>query len=84
MYDIPRVGRDLFAAFVITKQGPAILDSLDPSKALVTTDFLFTRAEMISYCMYLCLNIISIVIHNHVHRRGCTLSLTLTRLSQLS
>lgn len=36
MYDIPPVGGDLFAAFVITKQGPAFLDSLDPSKALVS------------------------------------------------
>lgn len=49
MYDIPPVGRDLFAAFVITKQGPALLDRLDPSKALVTTDLLIERVEWICH-----------------------------------
>ncbi|XP_046687709.1 xanthine dehydrogenase-like isoform X2 [Homalodisca vitripennis] len=34
VYDMPTVGNDLYAAFVITKQGPATLVSLDPSKAL--------------------------------------------------
>lgn len=43
MYDIPPVGGDLFAAFVITKQGPALLDSLDPSKALVSLDTVIFR-----------------------------------------
>ncbi|KAG8310132.1 hypothetical protein J6590_069744 [Homalodisca vitripennis] len=34
VYDIPTVGSELYGAFVITKQGPATLDGLDPSKAL--------------------------------------------------
>ncbi|KAG8312527.1 hypothetical protein J6590_020448 [Homalodisca vitripennis] len=35
VYDIPTIGCELYAAFVITKQGPATLEGLDPSKALM-------------------------------------------------
>ncbi|KAG8327493.1 hypothetical protein J6590_017924 [Homalodisca vitripennis] len=35
VYDIPTIGCELYAAFVITKHGPATLQGLDPSKALM-------------------------------------------------
>lgn len=36
IYDMPIVGGDLYGAFVIAKLGPAVLDNLDPSEALVS------------------------------------------------
>lgn len=35
IYDMPTVGGDLYAAFVIAKLGPAALENLDISEALV-------------------------------------------------
>lgn len=36
IFDMPTVGGDLYAAFVIAKLGPAVLENLDPNEALVS------------------------------------------------